>query len=184
MRSLRAEFGATFAVGGLGSSSSNVMLASLCHRPRDGLDIDQKRLVFRRLDIGVADVGRQRIRAEALLARAPVKPQCSGMPTMCTVLPSQMSGRMRLVTTAFAFTEPRFDHTLTQPPEVMPFSFASSSEISTKNSGCSDGVGLDVLGPEVEVLGQPVGRCRVGEVVGVAELLHIVLEHPRGRIAA
>src|SRR5439155_18715394 len=38
---------------------------------------------------------------------APVKPQCSGMPTMCTGLPSQLMGKMRLVTTAFAFTDPR-----------------------------------------------------------------------------
>ena len=37
----------------------------------DGLDVDQKRLEFRRLDIGVADEGRQRIRAEALLGLRP-----------------------------------------------------------------------------------------------------------------
>src|ERR1700730_25169 len=46
--------------------------ASLCHRPRDGLDIDQKRLVFRRLDVGVTDVGRERIGPETL-ARSPRK---------------------------------------------------------------------------------------------------------------
>ena len=43
-----------------------------------------------------------------------MKPQCSGMPTMWTVLPSQISGLMRLVTTALALTEPRFDQTATQ----------------------------------------------------------------------
>ena len=42
---------------------------------------------------------------------------------------------MRLVTTALALTDPRFDHTRTQPPFLMPFSLASCSEISTKNSG-------------------------------------------------
>ena len=31
-------------------------------------------------------------------------------------------------------------------------------------------IDLDVLGPEVEVLGQPVGGRRVGELLGVAEL--------------
>ena len=67
---------------------------------------------------------------------APMKPQWIGMPTMWTVLPSQVSGLIRLVTTALALTEPRFDQTRTQPPLAMPFSFASSSEISTKNSGC------------------------------------------------
>src|SRR5690606_7907009 len=79
---------------------------------------------------GVSELGPKPLRA------APMKPQWSGMPTTCTVLPSQMSGLMRLVTTALALTEPRFDHTRTQSPLAMPFSFASSSEISTKNSGC------------------------------------------------
>ena len=37
----------------------------------DGLDIDQERLVLRRLDVGVADEGRQRVRAEALLRLRP-----------------------------------------------------------------------------------------------------------------
>src|SRR5258708_23087292 len=36
------------------------------HRPGDGLDIDQKRLVLGRLDVGVADIGRERIRPEPL----------------------------------------------------------------------------------------------------------------------
>ena len=57
---------------------------------------------------------------------------------MCTGLPSQISGWMRLVTTALALTDPRFDHTRTQPPDLIFFSSASCSEISTKNSGCSD----------------------------------------------
>ena len=64
-----------------------------------------------------------------------MKPQWSGIPTTWTGFPSQISGRMRFVTTAFALTDPRFDQTRTQPPSAMPFSFASSSEISTKNSG-------------------------------------------------
>src|SRR5215475_8002158 len=75
----------------------------------------------------------------------PVKPQWSGMPTMCTGLSSHWSGTMRLVTTAFAFTEPRFDHTRTQPPGLMPLSFASSSPISTKNSGCITAFGQTCL---------------------------------------
>src|SRR5215831_4514378 len=81
---------------------------------------------------GVSELGPKPLRV------SPMKPQCSGMPTMCTGLPSQVSVRTRLVTTAFAFTEPRFDHTRTQPPDLMPFSLARSSPISTKNSGCSE----------------------------------------------
>src|SRR5437868_11181681 len=69
---------------------------------------------------------------------APVKPQCRGMPTTWTALPSQISGAIRLVTTAFAFTDPRLDQTRTHPPGLMFFSAANCSEISTKNSGCND----------------------------------------------
>ena len=39
--------------------------------------------------------------------------------------------------TAFAQTSPRALHTRTRPPLVMPRSAASSSLISTKNSGCN-----------------------------------------------
>src|SRR5205809_5822968 len=64
---------------------------------------------------GVSEFGPNPFRA------APVNPQCSGMPTMCTGLPSQLIGKMRLVTTAFAFTDPRFDQTRTQLPDLIPF---------------------------------------------------------------
>src|SRR5690554_2052463 len=50
---------------GLGTGG-NITASLSCHRSGDGLDIDEKRLVFRRLDVGVADEGRQRIRPEAL----------------------------------------------------------------------------------------------------------------------
>src|ERR1700730_2460723 len=39
----------------------------LNHRPSDGLDIYQERLELRRLDVGIADEGRERIRPETLL---------------------------------------------------------------------------------------------------------------------
>src|SRR5262245_50587793 len=67
---------------------------------------------------------------------SPVEPLLSGIPMECTVLPATWSGFNRLVTTALPLTEPRWDETLTQPPGLIPFSLASSSEISTKNSGC------------------------------------------------
>src|SRR5881394_628121 len=54
------------ATGGLGSSNSNAIIASLCHRSGNRLDVDQKRLVLRRLDVGVADIGRERVRPEPL----------------------------------------------------------------------------------------------------------------------
>ena len=136
----------------------------------DRLDVHQERLVFRRLDIRVADGGRQRVRAEALFGcahEAPVQAGCRRRGPSCR----RRSGLIRFVTTALALIEPRFDQTRTQPPFSMPFSFASSSEISTKNSGCSTAlIGL-VLRPEVEVLGQPVGGRRIGELLGRAEAL-------------
>src|SRR5215475_7878432 len=51
MRSLSPNFGWTGCVVGLGSGG-NMARSPLCHRPDDGLDIDQERLVFRRLCVG------------------------------------------------------------------------------------------------------------------------------------
>src|SRR4029077_17866038 len=59
--------------------------APLRHRPGDGLDVDQERLVFRRLDVGVADIGRQRVRAEALLRpphKAPMQRYADDVPRL------------------------------------------------------------------------------------------------------
>jgi len=61
-----------------------------------------------------------------------------------------------LVTTATATMNPRFDFTRTGSPDLMPFSFARSSPISTKLFRLDDGRTLHVLGPEVEMLGQPI----------------------------
>src|SRR5262245_4265399 len=88
---------------------------------------------------GVSEFGPQPLRV------SPIKPQCSGMPTTCTILPSHINGLIRLVTTALAFTEPRLDQTRTQCPEIMFFSFASCSEISTKNSGWVTALGCTCL---------------------------------------
>src|SRR4051812_28011587 len=59
MRSFSPNICLISVTGGLGSSNSNAMIASLHHRSGNGLDIDQKRLVLRRLDVGVADIGRE-----------------------------------------------------------------------------------------------------------------------------
>src|ERR1700680_2725778 len=67
--SLRSVVG--FTVFGLGSSNSNAMASSLRHRSRrDGLDVHQERLELRRLGIGVADIGRQRIGPKTLASAA------------------------------------------------------------------------------------------------------------------
>jgi hypothetical protein len=44
-------------------------------------------------------------------------------------------------------------------------------------------VGPRVLGPVVQVLGQPVGGCSVRELRRLAELLHVALVDPCRRIA-
>ena len=132
---------------------------------------------------------RRRQRASASSGRspswpAPMKPQCSGMPTMCTVLPSQISGLIRLVTTALAL------HRAAVRPDPHPAAVVDAFLLGELLGDLDEefrlqhGVDPDVLGPEVEVLGQPVGGRRIGELLGVAELLHIVLEHARDRIAA
>src|SRR5215470_7174263 len=65
MRSGSENFAAVSCRFGLGSGG-NMSSPPLCHRPSDGLDIDQERLVLRRLDVGVADIGRERVRPEPL----------------------------------------------------------------------------------------------------------------------
>src|SRR5262245_34172384 len=98
--------------------------------------VDEERLELRRLGVGVADVGRQGVGQVAVLRHA-LEAQWIGMPTMCTFLPLTSHGRMRLVTTAAHFTSPRLERTLTIWPFLMPFSFASSSLISTNGAGCT-----------------------------------------------
>src|SRR5512135_3153615 len=62
-------------------------------------------------------------------------PKHHGSPTWCTVLPSTLNGLNLLVTTAMAQTSPRADVTFTFWPFFIPFSFASSSLISTNCCG-------------------------------------------------
>ena len=99
-------------------------------------------------------------------------------------LPSTMIGRMRLVTQALALIAPRWLDTSTQSPFLMPLALASRSPISTNSSGCSDGVVVHVLGPVVEVLGQPIAGRHDRELVGRAERLGIGREHPHHRVGA
>src|SRR5689334_10642083 len=66
MRSASPKSGATSEVPGLGNSNSNAIATSLRHRSGcDGFDVDEERLVFGRLNIGVTDKGRERIGAKA-----------------------------------------------------------------------------------------------------------------------
>src|SRR5262245_65506299 len=73
MRSCGPNCAAEAWTDGLGSGGNMARL--LCYRrPSDGLDVDQKRLVFRRLDVGVADIGCQRVGAEPFPGRAGESP--------------------------------------------------------------------------------------------------------------
>src|SRR5271157_1513042 len=70
---------ALVSLGGPGStetlgSGGNIVRLPSGHRARDGLDVDQERLVFGRLDVGVADEGGQRIGAKALFGLAHESP--------------------------------------------------------------------------------------------------------------
>src|SRR5262245_44625132 len=69
IRSLSPNFGGTAWVVGFGIAGNMVHLP-LCHRPGDGLDIDQEGLELRRLRVGVADRRRQHVDRGCLLALA------------------------------------------------------------------------------------------------------------------
>src|SRR5262245_31656693 len=64
-RSWSENFAAVSFGFGLGSGG-NMSSPPLCHRPSDGLDIDQERLVLGRLDVGVAHIGGERVRPKPL----------------------------------------------------------------------------------------------------------------------
>ena len=91
---------------------------------------------------------------------------------------------MRLVTTAFALTEPRFDQTRTQPPSVDAFLLRKLFRDLDEELRLQYGIHAVVLRPVVEMLGQTIGRCGIGEFLRCRELLEIVGEHARRRIAA
>ena len=65
------------------------------------------------------------------VAYSPAQPKWCVMPTWCTVSPLTVNGLKRGVTRAITSTEPRLLRTRTFSPFLMPFSSASSSDIST-----------------------------------------------------
>ena len=71
----------------------------------------------------------------SLVPNTPAQPKWCVRPTRCWMLPSTVRGLSRLVTNASTTTEPRLFHTRTLSPASMPFSAASSSEISTNWAG-------------------------------------------------
>ena len=96
---------------------------------------------------------------------APVKPQWSGMPTMCTVLPSHVQ---RL--DALGDDRLGLDRAALRPhphPAAVLDALLLRQLLGDLDEELrlQDRVDLDVLGPEVEVLGQPVGRRRIGELL-------------------
>ena len=104
------------------------------HKENNELDSDTASLVADRDDNplftdGVSVLARNPFRV------APSKPQWHGIPMVFTVRPSIVSACIRLVTTALALINPRFDITFTVSPATMPFSFANASPISTNCSG-------------------------------------------------
>ena len=111
-----------------------------------------------------------------------MNPQWIGTPITCVGSPSTVIGRMRLVTYALHTTTPRLEDRRTQPPCSMPFSFARASPISMNSSGCRIALMQRVLGPEVEMLGQAVGRGDIRKLRRSAECRPVVGEHPRRRV--
>src|SRR5215470_14104467 len=119
-----------FGIGG------NMARPPLCHRPSAGLDIDQECLVLRRLRVRVAYGRRQRVDRRCLLGladEAEVERHSDGVHGIA----GHLQRLEPLGDDGVALNRPALDETFTLSPRLIPFSFASFSEISTKNSGCT-----------------------------------------------
>ena len=167
-----------FGIGG------NIFSPPYATVPGNGLDIDQKRLVLRRLDVGVADIRRQHVRAEAFLRRsgeAPVERYADDMDGLAVAgqRPDPL-GHDRL----------RGDRAALRP-DAHPAALGDAlfrRELFRdlhEEFRLHHGIHVRVRGPEVEMLGQPIGGRRIREFrrSRLGELLPVALEHPRRRIA-
>src|SRR5215470_3090505 len=97
------------------------------------------RLTRNALYSGVDELGSSAVGVRVLAsgpADPPANPQWIGKPICQTVRPSTLSAGLRLVTIALPSIEPRAEVIFTRSPFLTPFSSASPSGISTKNSGC------------------------------------------------
>src|SRR5690606_5612467 len=131
---LFAELGCGLFRGGIGDCWKHVVALPYATGPTMGSTLTRNALYSGVCELASPTGGVSELIGDAFLV-SPMKPKLSGSPTVWTGLPSMVSGLSRLVTTALPLTEPRFDQTRTQPPCLMPFSAASCSDISTKNSG-------------------------------------------------
>ena len=133
--------------------------------------------------VGVADKGRERIRAEAFFGLADEGPM------------QRDANDVHRLAVAYQRVDPLGDHGLgfhraAFRPDLHPMAGFDAFFLGELLGNFDEEFRLhhrveaDVFGPEVEVLGQPIGGRRVGKLLGVAELLQIVLEYARHRIAA
>src|SRR5690349_9800255 len=138
-------------------------LASLRDRARDGLDIDQERLVFGSLDVGIADIGGERIRSETL-SRNPHEPPMQGY-----------ADDVHRLAIAGERGDPLRYHRLgldrsTVRPHPHPAARGDALLLRQLVADLDEELWLQgridtiVLGPEMEVLGQPIRGRRIGEV--------------------
>src|SRR5271169_6886741 len=151
---------ALVSLGGPGStetlgSGGNIVRLPSDRRRRDGLDVDQERLEFRRLDIGVSDEGGQRVRAEALLClthESPMERDADDMHRLA------VAGQRR---DALGHDSLGVNRVAVRPhPHPAAWSDAFLLGELFRNLDeefrLQHGIDPDVLGPEVEVLGQAV----------------------------
>src|SRR6202047_2621883 len=105
------------------------------HRGAGLLDVDQERLELRRLCIGVADGGCQRVGAIAL-ARLTGEPPMDRHADDMHGFAVHHHRTDALGHICFADDHPTLGRGRTQPPCSIPFSFARTSPISMNSSGC------------------------------------------------
>ena len=81
-------------------------------------------------------------------------------------------------------TKPRFEDSFTQSAWRDAFFLGQRLADLAELFRLQDGIHRAVLGPEVEMLGQPVGGADIGELLRRTEIRAIVGEHASDRIGS
>src|SRR5262245_9544941 len=151
------------------SAMSNVCSEAMTSGP---LDVHDERLELRRLCVGVTDERCQRVHQVSRLGQAdeaPVVRQANrvDLPAVTSELRDALGDQCD------GLDEAAVGRNLDQVSIADPFGRCELLANLDELLRLDDRAGLDVLGPIVKVLGQPVARCDIREILGGAKGLEV-----------
>src|ERR1700730_10037003 len=164
--------------------AERLMMSSDCSAmviPLQLLDLDEERLELRRLRVGITDERRQCVGNEAGFRKALEAPVDGNADVVqCLAVHLQRTQPLRHNGDGIDVAPIRgdLDAITGGDAELLAQRLADLYELLRLD----DRIQPDMFGPVVEVFREPIGRRRVGELIGLAERLAILVEHSRGRI--